>query len=685
MPRTDYLTDLLASASIEAPGDHYVHLERMVLGREVETVIFQHPPSSIIFAPLRLGREAVLHFGCGVKEAAWTRIKSEVRFTISLEGERGLEQVFETWLNPRRVLEDRAWRYHNLDLSRFAGKTVRLILQTGVRGRRSSEYAWASWANPTLVHNPPAREPRRRRDDHPHIFLLTADALPARHLSCYSQTGAQTPHLDSLAADGLLFEETWSQSCMTLGSYASILTGRHPHEHGISREWEPLPASQLSLPVALQACGYHTLFAPSSLEMSEYTIGLSQVFTETIPSLGNPMQDGAVTTRRLMRWLEERPDRPCFGWAHYFDVHPPTLPPEPYRTMYYTADPTDHRYQYLPEQVAGIRGVESMLLLRATMPLLDKGVPVREVADILEDTAAVLRGKSDWRPDLAEHLLNLGAQATHGRPAAQFGEWLSEQTIDMTQGQVSPQLIKWLKDMMKLMESTEADLVSWLNGVVDFRYPLSMYMGTVSHFDSHVGALVSYLKEQGLYEQSLIVVTSPHGEMLDNPQLPYHHFLLSPDTLHVPLIIKLPKQAGTTKSGLRIGGVFDLIDLFPTLLDIQGIQHGFKLSGVSRRAEILSGASIPPHDSFASGMHQLAQSVYRPPYLLVRERPGVEMPTFHALLSGAREVIYDARTGEIVRPEQPEVVGGIRESLDSWQKSLESADRRGVACGGSKR
>ncbi|PYJ52939.1 MAG: hypothetical protein DME82_15285, partial [Verrucomicrobia bacterium] len=85
MIRTEYLIDLLATASIEAPADNYVDIERMILAREVETAIFQHPPSSITFSGLRIGKQAKLHFACGIKEVAWPLIKNEVRFAIRVE------------------------------------------------------------------------------------------------------------------------------------------------------------------------------------------------------------------------------------------------------------------------------------------------------------------------------------------------------------------------------------------------------------------------------------------------------------------------------------------------------------------------------------------------------------------------------------------------------------------------
>jgi hypothetical protein len=668
MLRTEYLVDLLASASIDAPAPNYVDLEKMILERDVETAIFQHPSSTITFPALKVGKEAILCFALGIKEAAWPHIKNEVRFTISVESTSGREIVFDSKLHPRRRKSDRGWQRRELDLSRFAGQSIRIILQTRVAWRRSTEYAWAGWANPRLVHDLSVSMPVARRDRQPHIFLLTADALPSRYLGCYGHPQVQTPQLDQLAGEGVLFEQAWSQSCMTLGSYVSMLTGEYPSVHGVSREWQPFPVSQINLPATLEAHGYHSLFAASSRELSGRNNHLDQVFNSILPTLSNPMQDGAVTTRQFIRWFEQRPDRPCFSWIHYFDVHPPSMPPEPYSSMYYTGDPNAHEHQYLPQEVAEIRSVESVLIMRAAMPLLASGQPVAEVIDILADTAAVLKGQSDYKPDLAEHVLNLGVRATQGKSAPEFGQWLFEQTREMAAGSVPGALVEWLKEVMKLLERTEADIMPWLRDVSDFRYPLAVYRSTVSYLDSHINTLTTYLKEQDLYDQSLIVFTAPHGEILDNSTIPYHHFLLTPETLHVPLIIKLPKAAGNIKPGLRLGGVFDLIDLFPTIMDIQALPNSNKLSGVSRWQQIKRGEDIPPHDSFAAGLHQLAHSVFRAPYLFAREKAGVGMETFHRVASGADEVLYDTSTGETYVSDFPEVVGSLRESLDAWQR-----------------
>jgi hypothetical protein len=665
MIRTEYLIDLLATASIESPAANYVDVERMILAREVETAIFQHPPSSITFSELKIGKQAKLHFACGIKEVAWPLIKNEVLFSIRVES--ATEKIlFEAKLHPRKRDADCGWHQQELDLRRFEGQFVRFVFQTAVGWRRSTEYAWAGWANPRIIHQCAATPVIGRTDRYPHIFLLTADALPARYLGCYGSPRVKTPHLDSLAADGILVEQAWSQSCMTMGSYTSLLTGLHPHEHGVSREWQPFPVSKINLPQALHQHGYHTLFAPSSGELSTRNNDLDRVFDEVLPTYSNPMQDGSVTTRQFIRWFEQRPDHPCFNWIHYFDVHPPSMPPAPWNSIYYADDPTSHQREYLPQDISKVRCVESALILRASMPTLESGQPVAEIIDILDDTVAVLRDHSDHRPDLAEHILNLGTCAMRNQSRAEFAQWLAEQTQKLAAGCASVELVYWLKGLIRQLDNTEADITTWLRDVVDFRYPLAIYDSTITYLDSHISTLISYLKEQGLYDQSLIVFTAPHGEILANPTLPYHHFILSAETLHVPLIVKPPKQIKYAR-GARVNGVFDLIDLFPTIMDIQGFANSGNIAGVSRWNQLRNGEDIPPHDSFATGLHQLSHSICRPPNLLVHERPGLQTKSFHAIVGGANELLHDTVSGEVHADGVPGQVESLRKSLDEWR------------------
>lgn len=95
------------------------------------------------------------------------------------------------------------------------------------------------------------------------------------------------------------------------------------------------------------------------------------------------------------------------------------------------------------------------------------------------------------------------------------------------------------------------------------------YYTSVSMVDKSVGDIISYLKNKGIYDNTLIIYTSDHGEMLQDKgyyskELPYD------SAVRVPLIIKYPKCY--EKQGIRNDFV-DLLDILPTCLDICGLRY----------------------------------------------------------------------------------------------------------------
>ena len=72
-----------------------------------------------------------------------------------------------------------------------------------------------------------------QRIEKPNIVLITLDTTRADRLACYGYSGVKTPHLDSLARQGILFEQCTTSSPLTLPSHASIMTGLYPTFHGV--------------------------------------------------------------------------------------------------------------------------------------------------------------------------------------------------------------------------------------------------------------------------------------------------------------------------------------------------------------------------------------------------------------------------------------------------------------------
>jgi arylsulfatase A-like enzyme len=96
----------------------------------------------------------------------------------------------------------------------------------------------------------------------PNIIILLADDLGYGDLSCYGSQSVETPHLDSLAAQGMQFSHFYAGSAVCSPSRASLLTGKYPLRYDIRRHFsdrfEHLPTAAVTLPELLQEKGYHT-------------------------------------------------------------------------------------------------------------------------------------------------------------------------------------------------------------------------------------------------------------------------------------------------------------------------------------------------------------------------------------------------------------------------------------------
>jgi len=108
------------------------------------------------------------------------------------------------------------------------------------------------------------------------------------------------------------------------------------------------------------------------------------------------------------------------------------------------------------------------------------------------------------------------------------------------------------------------------------RYAASPYDGEIAYVDFALGKLLGALRSRGLYEGTLIAVAADHGEAFGEHGEQSHGFFLYDETLHVPLMIKLP---GERAAGLRIGSRVGLVDLAPTVLQEVGIEPPVAMQG----------------------------------------------------------------------------------------------------------
>lgn len=120
-------------------------------------------------------------------------------------------------------------------------------------------------------------------------------------------------------------------------------------------------------------------------------------------------------------------------------------------------------------------------------------------------------------------------------------------------------------------------------------YAGRLYDGEIAYADSALGRFVSFLRQKNLYDASAILVVGDHGEGLGQHGEETHGIFLYDSTLHVPLILKLPRTASNeapgmgSSRGLVVAAQVRTVDITPTIFDLEGIHDPESRDGASLR------------------------------------------------------------------------------------------------------
>ncbi len=176
------------------------------------------------------------------------------------------------------------------------------------------------------------------------MVVVTLDTLRADRLGCYGFAGIQTPNIDAVAADGVVFEQATATAPMTLPSHASIFTGLIPPHHGVRDNGGFfLDASKATLAERMKQAGYATgAFVGAWVLDSRW--GLDQGFDTysdhfdlskyRVVNLGTVQKTGDEVMDLAIPWLDSVKQKPFFAWIHLYDPHAPYEPPEPFAARY---------------------------------------------------------------------------------------------------------------------------------------------------------------------------------------------------------------------------------------------------------------------------------------------------------------------------------------------------------------
>ncbi len=166
----------------------------------------------------------------------------------------------------------------------------------------------------------------------PNIVLMIADDMNWDDCGAYGHPAIRTPHIDSLARDGLLFQHAYLTTNSCSPSRASIITGRYPHNTGAEQLHWPIPAGTPTFVQQLQAAGYYTAAAGKWHMGDAIRDHFDKVYEAStagfvLPSGGDgePAQMVALQPSGCEDWelaLDERErDRPFLLWLASLDPH----------------------------------------------------------------------------------------------------------------------------------------------------------------------------------------------------------------------------------------------------------------------------------------------------------------------------------------------------------------------------
>jgi choline-sulfatase len=228
---------------------------------------------------------------------------------------------------------------------RFVGTLVILVVSSALAG---------------TAQTGPTRPTTRKASSAPNVLLVTIDTLRADHIGAYGAKNVETPTIDRLARQGVLFEHAYSQVPLTLASHTSLLTGTFPFHNGVQDfTGQPLKPEIRSVAQSLQAQGYDTAAIVSSYVLDRswglnrgfdlyYDVFKGSSFLENDPGLVERKAGPSVD--QALQWLRKSRSKPFFLWLHLYDPHSGYNPPEPFRTRF-ADSPYDGEIAYADHEV----------------------------------------------------------------------------------------------------------------------------------------------------------------------------------------------------------------------------------------------------------------------------------------------------------------------------------------------
>ena len=396
----------------------------------------------------------------------------------------------------------------------------------------------------------------------PNIIFMMADDHAYQAISAYTDHLIQTPNIDRLANEGMLFSNASVTNSISAPSRAVILTGKHSHLNGKIDNRFPFDTTQITFPQILHDAGYQTAmfgklhFGNSPKGFDEYKIlpGQGRYYNpDFITNEGKKQIEGYCTdiiTDLTIDWLDNRRDetKPFLLMYLHKAPHREWEPAERHYKEYINKTFPEPATLFDDYEGRGSAAKEAEMNLLKHMNWAGDSKIYPDVMDELG-----IEPTSDWDKRPHENRVRI-------MTAEQLASW------DAVYGPMNEEFKKNYPSM------TDKEKMQW-------RYQRYMqdYLGSIAAVDENVGRLLDYLDENNLAENTLIVYTSDQGFYLGEHGWFDKRFIYD-ESFKTPLLVRWP---GEIEPETKSDEMVQNLDFAQTFLEAAGIDAPEDMQGES--------------------------------------------------------------------------------------------------------
>jgi arylsulfatase A-like enzyme len=380
----------------------------------------------------------------------------------------------------------------------------------------------------------------------PNILFIMTDQHNAGYFGYIGRSELKTPNIDELAGHSAIFTSAYCASPVCGPSRAAVFTGQYPLQNGVTTNWIRLKNESGLLTNRLSEAGYYNGVI-GKLHLTPVSEDHGFQFRRICDSPYDLYDKEEIVVNDYLKWA-----------ANDMGIS--------------------------PEQLSTLAGESERCGVKDSRFWLgwswvdDKHQMTTWIGN---EAVSFIKGYDKKQP----FFLNVSF----------FGPHHPYSTSDPWDSMYDPQKVTLPPTFGKVQPGAQPGIrPEWPEEI--WRKIIAAYSGNISSIDYQIGCIIKALKEKGLWENTLVVFTSDHGDhMGDFSQLGKGTMLES--SVRVPLLIKVP---GPDKSGKKYPQVVNLIDLYNTFLDYAGVSVNSAISDSKTIKRLLTGDIKWQNETYSS-------------------------------------------------------------------------------------